>query len=212
MGVKGTGEDSGVDPGTEVSTRILTLPNLITGVRISFIPVFAWLFLSGKNDLVAFWIVVAVGCTDWVDGFVARRTGQISALGKILDPIADRAAIVTVLLVLAFRGTIAWPLAASIVGRDAVVSAVFIALERRGFPRLPVNFLGKLATSFIFFGLGFAVSAVAFPQLSTALLLAIANWFLAIGAVLYWIAAGLYLRAILRTGRSRATAIAPDRQ
>lgn len=177
----------------------MTLPNVITSFRICLIPVFAWIYLSGKADLAAFCILAVLGATDWVDGFVARRTGQVSVLGKVLDPIADRAAVMIVLSVLAFRGTIAWPLAAAILVRDALVSLVFLVLESRGFPRLPVNRTGKAATSAIFVGMGTAAASVAFPDLDAAGLRVVSQWSLAAGAILYWLAAALYLRDLVRS-------------
>lgn len=173
---------------------------------MGLIPLFAWVFLSAEADLVALCILAVLGGTDWVDGFVARRTGQVSVLGKVLDPVADRAAIIVVLSVLAFRGTIAWPLAASILIRDALVSLFFVFLESRGYPRLPVNFTGKLATSAIFLGMGFAVASVALPDLPPGALSSTANWLLGTGAGLYWFAAALYLRDVARLKRrNRAT-------
>lgn len=184
--------------GPEVSTRALTAPNVISVVRICLIPVFAWIFLSGEADLAAFCILAVLGGTDWVDGFVARRTGQISVLGKLLDPVADRVAIITVLLALAFRGTVWWPVAASILVRDAVVSLVFFVLESRRFPRLAVNFTGKVATSLIFLGMATAVASAAFPALWPGRLQDSANIILAAGAAIYWAAGALYLREIRR--------------
>jgi len=175
-----------------VLTRGFTIPNLITSVRIALIPVFAFVFLSGRADGAAFALLAVIGASDWVDGFVARQTGQVSVLGKLLDPIADRAAIMTVLLVLAFRGTIWWPLAASILIRDLLVTVAFIVLEAKGFPRLPVNRTGKAATFAIFAGMGLAVFSIAFSTPVDKQVGAASLALLAIGAAMYWVAASLY--------------------
>ena len=188
------------------SDRILTLPNLISAIRIALIPWFAWVFWTRTNDVLAFALIVIIGSTDWVDGYVARRTGQVSRLGKLLDPVADRAAIIAILFVLALRGTVAMVPAVAILVRDLIVSLVFPVLEAKGFPRIPVNRVGKLATAFIFGGMGFAVMTLpltadfeAFAELASALLLTL-------GAALYWFAGALYLREVRRLMRHRVKA------
>lgn len=183
-------------PEEVVLNRVATVPNAITLTRMVLIPVFAWAFLTGGKDVAALVLLVVIGSTDWIDGFVARKTGQVSKLGKLLDPVADRMAIVVVLLALVFRGVVALPLAAVLLVRDLIVSIAFPILEARGFPRIPVNRTGKWATAFIFTGMAFAAASVlesvediAGPA-SSALL--------AVGAVLYWVAGALYVREIRR--------------
>lgn len=179
----------------QVSTQVLTVPNVISAARISLIPVFAWLFLTGDHDTAAMVILIIIGSTDWVDGFVARRTGQVSVLGKILDPIADRAAIVVVLLTFMFRGTVPLWIAGAILVRDAIVSIAFPILEARGYPRIPVNKVGKLATLLIYTGFGVAAVGVAFDDVT--------SWtdpakraLLTVGAALYWVAGYLYVKEL----------------
>lgn len=186
----------------QVSTRILTTPNLISAARISLIPVFAWLFLGGDNDLVAMIILIVIGSTDWVDGFVARRTGQVSVLGKLLDPIADRAAIIMVLLTFAFRGTIPLPIAGAILLRDLIVSIAFPILEAKGFPRIPVNRLGKAATLVIYTGMGIAVGGVAVDG-SEVWARPASLTLLTVGAGMYWAAGALYMKALMKVSRER---------
>lgn len=187
-----------------VLDRVFTIPNLITFTRMALIPLFAWVFLTEDNDPFALGLLVVIGSTDWVDGFVARRTGQVSKLGKLIDPVADRMAIVVVLLSLVFRDAVAVPIAVALLLRDLIVSIVFPVLEARGFPRIPVNWTGKTATAFIFTGMAFAAAGVLdsvsdFAQpASAALLLA--------GAVLYWLAGFLYVREIRRVMAARGTA------
>ena len=66
------------------------MPNVITVVRLCCIPVFLWLLFGRDNRAGAAWLLGALGATDWVDGYVARRFGQVTELGKMLDPTADR--------------------------------------------------------------------------------------------------------------------------
>lgn len=186
-----------------VLDRVFTVPNLISAVRIALIPIFAWAFSSaGGNDILAFTLLMVIGSSDWVDGYVARRTGQVSKLGKLLDPVADRMAIIVVLLALTFRGVVAPPIAIVLLVRDALVSIAFPILEKKGFPRVPVNWVGKWATALIFTGMGFAaasvldIGAAEFARAASQLLLIV-------GAVLYWIAAGLYVIQIRRIMQDR---------
>lgn len=174
-----------------VLDRVATVPNLISAIRIFLIPLFAWAFLSRSRDALAFGLLVLIGSSDWIDGYVARRTGQVSRLGKLLDPVADRAAVAVILVALTVRGVVALPLAAALLARDLIVSIVFPILEARGFPRIPVNKTGKWATAFIFAGMAVAASSIVFSGMRDPVR-AWAAALLAAGAVLYWSAAYLY--------------------
>ena len=113
--MKGTGDSA---PG---SSAILTVPNVLSCIRIALIPVFFALIVNGSTTfwgLVLFGVVVA---TDWVDGLVARRTGQVSELGKILDPVADRLSIAAGLIAFVVRGVFPLWAAVLILARDIVV-------------------------------------------------------------------------------------------
>src|SRR4029450_2772640 len=69
---------------------VLTLPNLITLARLACLPVFLWLLFGQENRAGAAALLAILGITDWVDGYLARHLNQVSELGKILDPVADR--------------------------------------------------------------------------------------------------------------------------
>src|SRR5438093_13428963 len=127
------------------SARVATLPNLISAIRILLIPLFVALIVDPDTTtagLILFGVVVA---TDWVDGLVARRTGQVSELGKLLDPVADRLAIAAGLIALAVRGVFPWWAATTILIRDLAVLVVAIVLFRRDI-RIEVRWIGKIAT------------------------------------------------------------------
>lgn len=188
-------------PDEIVLDRVLTVPNLISAARMALIPVFAWAFLTGK-DILAFTLLVVIGSTDWIDGYVARATGQVSKLGKILDPIADRMAIIVVLLALTFREAVAVPIAVVLLFRDAVVSITFPILEKKGFPRVPVNWVGKWATGLIFAGMGFAAASVLdFGAADVSR--DISRVLLIVGAVLYYVATALYVVEIRKLMQAR---------
>jgi cardiolipin synthase len=179
------------------SNRVWTVPNVISFARLLLVPGFIWAFFTDRNWLgVA--LLIAIGSTDWVDGFIARRFNQVSELGKLLDPVADRLAIVAVLIVFLVKDVLPLPLAAVILLRDLLIAVAFPILEKRGMERIPVNWTGKWATAAIFFGLaGLAISlAASEPYAGGFHTAAIA--LLVIGAVLYWAATYLYLTEVRR--------------
>jgi cardiolipin synthase len=139
--------------------------------------------------------VLAVGgLTDYFDGMLARRWNQISRVGQLLDPIADRLATLAVLLVFLVRAVVPWWFVAVLVGRDIVLALQMAVLKRHGVTGLPVNFVGKAATFHLMASfplLMWGVSATAGP----AELARIAGWALALwGAYLYLYSGWLYLR------------------
>ena len=128
------------------SRRVLTVPNVISAFRIAMIPVFVALILDEDTTtagLIVFGVVVA---TDWVDGTIARRTGQVSDLGKVLDPVADRLAIAAGIIALAFRGVFPVWAAAAILVRDVVVLVVGLVVLTRRHVTIEVRWIGKVAT------------------------------------------------------------------
>jgi cardiolipin synthase (CMP-forming) len=189
--MKGTGESA---PG---SSAILTVPNLLSGIRIALIPVFVYLIVHESTTaagIILFGVVVA---TDWVDGYIARRTGQVSELGKILDPVADRLAILAGLVALVIRD--AFPLWAAllIVVRDVAVLIVGALLLAGRHIRIDVRAVGKAAT----FSLMTAIPWIAWGTLGYVLhvVLLPAGWLLyAFGIVAYYAAAALYVGDIRR--------------
>ena len=185
-----------------VSNRVLTLPNAITIARLGLLPVFIWLYLT-KQDWPALVVLFVLGNTDWVDGTVARRTGQVSELGKVLDPISDRIAIVAVMLAIVARGQVPWWLAGVILGRELLIALAFAVLEARGVPRIPVNRVGKLATLSIFSGMGLTVVALVVPGKVGENIQAVALVVLTLGAALYWVATGMYFIELRKRLRQR---------
>ena len=186
---------------TPTSSRVLTIPNLISAVRIAMIPVFWALIVDPDTTtwgIVLFGVVVA---TDWVDGTIARRTGQVSELGKVLDPVADRAAIAAGLIALVVRGAFPVWAAALILVRDIAVLAVGAVMAAKGF-RIEVRWIGKVAT----FALMLAIPAVSWGSLGlwpAAAALALGWPIYALGIVEYYIAAGVYAVDLRRAVTAR---------
>jgi cardiolipin synthase len=191
----GVSDKPEVELSERVSDRVVNVPNAISAVRLVLIPIFAWLFLRGTNDGFAVALMVIIGVSDFLDGFIARRFDQVTKLGKILDPIADRAAVIVIMLAMVFRGTVSAAVAVVILLRDAIVSVVFPLLEAKGYPRIPVNRTGKNATALIFSGMAVAVVGIAVPSIAAACK-TVSAALLVIGAFLYWAAAALYGREI----------------
>jgi cardiolipin synthase len=183
-------------------SRVLTLPNVISLIRLLLVPVFAVLAWQGE-DLAALYVLAVSGASDWLDGVLARSLHQQSRLGELLDPAADRLFILVTLLVLAARSDIPWWLVAAIVGRDVVLALLLWVLLRTGVGPLPVHFVGKAATFALLY---------AFP------LLLLAQWDGVVGSIagvlgwafawwgigLYWLAALIYLRQSVRALRDRS--------
>ncbi|MCM3506580.1 CDP-alcohol phosphatidyltransferase family protein [Curtobacterium sp. ODYSSEY 48 V2] len=128
-----------------------TWPNLITLVRFLLIPVFIGFVVAGHPGWALVTLVV-LGVSDWADGFIARRFDQGSKLGKALDPIADRLAIIAIVLSLVLVGLLPWPSVAIIVLVDAVL-ALLSGLWFRGDPDLDVTWTGKVRSALLFVGL-----------------------------------------------------------
>jgi cardiolipin synthase (CMP-forming) len=191
-------------PSRRVSSAIRTVPNAVTLVRLVLMPVCAYLLGTGRYG----WglaLTAVVGSTDWVDGWLARRFGQVSRVGQLLDPLADRLLIASVAIALVIRGVLPWPAAALLVARDLVLLAGWPLLKRRGIEPPEVILLGKAATLVLLLALpvltlgatGVAVAGVA--HLLGLLLL----W---AGVVMYYLAGAVYVRMVLeRLGqRTRA--------
>ena len=187
---------------TEVQTdRILTIPNILSFLRLLGVPLFLWLVLVPEADGWAFAVLALSAVTDWLDGTIARATGQISRLGQLLDPLADRLYIASTLVALAIRAIIPWWLVVVLLGRDLVLAVVLALLKRRGITGLPVHFLGKAATFCLLFGLpllllGADATGTGF---SVAELARVLGWaFTLWGTALYWWAGLLYLEQARR--------------
>lgn len=183
---------------TEVTTdRVFTLPNVLSMARLAGVPLFLWLILGPQADAWAVVLLVVAGATDWLDGYLARRLNQISRLGQLLDPIADRLYILATLIGLLLRDIIPWWLVAILIGRDVVMAVVLWSLKRVGVVGLPVHFIGKAATFNLLY---------AFPMLllgdgtgTVAEFFRIFGWAFAIwGTALYWWAGVLYVEQARR--------------
>lgn len=193
-----------------VTDRRVTVPNLLTGLRILCVPVFLVVALVVKDDVLALAVLVLGGLTDLLDGRLARRLGQRSRLGEVLDPVADRLFVLAVVLALAASGAVPWWFAALLPLRDVLLLGLAPWLRSRGLKVLPVHYLGKAATFALLIGfpLLYLAHATAHPvpvggtrsqaeivsEIARALGWAFAGW----GAGLYWWSGFLYLTQVRR--------------
>ena len=124
----------------------LTWPNLITVIRLALLPLFFWLLFDTNHRAVAAWLLATLGATDWIDGFVARRWHQVSNVGKILDPVADRILVISGLLAVAAAAGVPWWFALTTLARELIVSVLTLVLAALGAVRIDVLWWGKVST------------------------------------------------------------------
>lgn len=177
--------------------RILTIPNVISFLRIALIPVFFALIVDPDTTAAGLVLFVFVVATDWVDGAIARATGQVSELGKVLDPVADRLAIAAGLIALVVAD--AFPLWAAllILIRDVAILVAGIVLLAKRRARIEVRTIGKVAT----FALMASIACIAWGNLGYVLAEAAlaCGWaFFAAGIVEYYVATFLYVGDLRR--------------
>lgn len=127
--------------------RILTVPNLLSVGRLACVPVFLWLLFGRDNQAGAAWLLAVLGATDWVDGTIARRFDQVSTLGKVLDPTADRILLgVAVVSIIAY-GAVPVAVGVPVIVREVLVSIGVLVLAAMGARRLDVTKVGKFGTA-----------------------------------------------------------------
>nr|WP_244857857.1 CDP-alcohol phosphatidyltransferase family protein [Agromyces archimandritae] len=159
-------------------------------LRLALVPVFLILIVAGEY-VWALGVLVVASLSDLLDGYLARRLNQVTRLGKLLDPAADRLYIFAALVGLAAQGLVPWWIVVVIVSRDVFLLVLGVILANHGYGPLPVHMLGKIATFALFFGLPVILLGLAFPETSAAaepLGWAITIW----GAFLYWWAGIIY--------------------
>jgi len=123
-----------------------TWANLVTLVRLALLPVFVWLLFGTGHRALAAWLLAALGATDWIDGFLARRLGQVSNIGKVIDPVADRLLVIVGLVAVATAQGVPWWFAGATLAREVLVSVLTLALAALGAARIDVLWWGKVST------------------------------------------------------------------
>jgi cardiolipin synthase len=178
------------------------VPNAVTLARLLLMPVCAYLLATGRYG----WgiaLTAVVGSTDWVDGWLARRTGQVSRLGQLLDPLADRLLIASVAIALVIRDVVPWQAAVLLLARDLVLLCAWPLLKRRGIEPPEVILLGKAATLVLLFALPvLTLGATGVAVADAARVLGLLG--LWAGVVMYYLAGAVYVRMVLEQLGQRA--------
>ncbi|MEL0627017.1 CDP-alcohol phosphatidyltransferase family protein [Salinibacterium amurskyense] len=183
----------------EISNRVWTVPNILSFLRLGLVPVFLYLIITAQ-DALALLVLVFSSLSDYLDGFIARRFNQMTRLGQLLDPAADRLFIFAALIGLAARNVIPWWLFFVIVAREVMLAVLGIISANYGFGPLPVHHLGKVATAALFYALPVLMLGQAFPAIASVtdpVGWAFALW----GAFLYWWAGFIYVAQSVRISR-----------
>lgn len=189
----------------ELSSRIWTVPNVLSFLRLVGVPAFVWLILS-EWDKTALVVLMVAGFTDYLDGKIARKFDMQSRLGAILDPMADRLYIVATIVCLAMRGILPMWVVLALVLREVFILTMAPTVRRHNLPLPPVHFIGKAAT----FNLLYAFPLLLLAEIEGAAgdLARPAAWaFVLWGVCLYWLAGLLYavqVREMLKVVRARA--------
>ncbi len=178
-----------------LSDKILTWPNVLSGLRLALVPVFLWLILIDEN-LLAFSVLAFSSFTDWLDGYLARKLNQMSRLGQLLDPAADRLFILASLLGLAITAKVPWWLVVVIVGRDFMLFFTLPILAKVGYGPLPVNYSGKAGTFALLYAFPLMLLPDVLPSGWAVFIYPVAWGFAFWGIWMYWWAGGIYLRQV----------------
>ncbi len=191
---------------TEVQTdRVVTIPNILSFLRLLGVPLFLWLILGPQADGWAIVVLAFAGISDYLDGKLARRWNQISRVGQILDPLADRLYILATLIGLLLRDIIPLWLPVVLIARDVILAGFLPALKKRGLTGLPVHFIGKAATFCLLYS--FPLILLGAGQGTFASICRVFGWAFALwGTVLYWWSGVLYIEQAVRVLRTKASA------
>lgn len=186
---------------------MLTVPNLISFTRLLGVPLFLYLILATDATGWAVAVLVVGGLSDWVDGFAARRLKQVSRLGELLDPLADRLYILATLFALTFKDVVPWWFTIALLAREAVMILCLLVLRALGHGPPPVHYVGKTATAVLL--MGFPMMLLAKSSEAARSWALPSGWALLWwGIVLYWVAAIFYFiqaATHVRAGRLQAS-------
>lgn len=194
----GNAATGGLTPGN----RVLTVPNVLSVIRLVLVPVFLYLLLIADATGWAVAVLMFSGASDWADGKIARLfDNQSSRLGALLDPAVDRIYMVVVPVAMAVAAVIPWWIVALLLGRDLVLATTLPLLRRRGLSALPVTYIGKAATFALMSGLPLVLLGQV-DALWGRVVLAIGWGFLIWGLAMYLWSGILYLVQVVMVMRT----------
>ena len=180
---------------TKSESAVLTIPNALSALRLLGVPVFFWLIVVPQRDGLALGILIVSAFTDWLDGYLARRLGQYSRLGELLDPMADRLYVIAALVALYLRNILPFWVVLALIARDVAMMLLLIYLKRFGYTGVPVHFVGKAATMNLLYALPLVLLGT-FDGNIGVIAHNIGWAFLLWGIGMYWYAAWLYYQQV----------------
>ena len=184
--------------------QLRTVPNMLSALRLILVPVFLFMLLNNQG-LVAIAILAVSSITDFLDGYLARRYHQVTRLGQLLDPFADRLYIFSTLIAFSIQGVIPWWLALLVLGRDFMLLVVYPILATHGYGPLPVHYLGKAGTMALLYA--FPLLLIANIWVDAALVVKPLAWAFALwGVGLYWWAGFVYVKQVADVVKTAKTA------
>ena len=175
-----------------------TIPNAFTLARLLCLPLFLYVLFDLENRAAAAWLLGGLGATDWVDGYLARRLGQVSEFGKIFDPTVDRLLFLVAVTAIVIDGSMPVWFAVAVLAREVLVGLMMaIATLVYKMPRIDVTYWGKLATFLLMFAVpGFLMGN---STITGAAAFEVAAWILGIpGLVLSWWTGIAYIPQVRR--------------
>ena len=172
---------------------VLTIPNVISVVRLLCVPLFLYLLFGRENRAAAAYLLGALGATDWVDGYIARHFDQVSTVGKVLDPTADRILLGVAIVAIMIDGSVPIWIGALTIVRELLVSVAVVALAALGARRIDVTWAGKAGTFALMFAFPLFLGSHA-DNLGWQDLAGFLAWVFVIpGMILSWYAAIAYV-------------------
>jgi cardiolipin synthase (CMP-forming) len=185
--------------------QVLTVPNLITLARLACLPVFLWLLFGREDRAAAAALLAVLGITDWVDGYLARHLGQVSELGKILDPVADRLLFIVGAGGILIDGSVPTWFGVTVLVRETLVGGATVVLAMLGARRIDVTWFGKAGT----FGLmiAFPLFLASHSDLSWADAAGVLAWLAGIPALALSLYAAVLYVPIARRALSEGRAV-----
>jgi len=178
-----------------VMQELRSIPNMLSVLRLFMVPVFLILLLNGQF-IAALIVLMVASATDWLDGQIARRFNQVTRLGQLLDPAADRLFIFAALIGLTINGNIPLWIALIVVSRDLMLVIVYPILASHGYGPLPVHFLGKAGTFALLYALPLLLMVDVWPE-ADFIVLPLAWGFAYWGVALYWLSGLLYVKQVI---------------
>ena len=171
--------------------NVFTIPNLVSFIRLLGVGLFWWVLIRDDNVALAAWLVFVIGWTDWVDGYLARRLDQVSRLGTLLDPVADRLMIVSAVVGGLIAGVVPFVIGVLLLLREGVMGVLTVYLASRRGGTIEVRHLGKAATFALYGAIpAFYLAAAGFLE---PIMFFLAWFFGVLGLVLYWFVVFEYL-------------------